>query len=150
LKPILKPLYLLIALLSGMAMAVQGSLNSALGKIIGLVNATLIVHVIGTITVSAIVLLSSSDRQELHKLTQVPWYTLLGGILSVIIIYLVARSIPQLGVAVATTAIIVGQVSTALAIDHLGLFGLQPICFTWWKLVGMILLAGGALLMLYH
>ena len=66
------------------------------------------------------------------------------------IIALVATSIPRLGVAVATTAIIVAQVSTALLIDHLGLFGLQAVPFTWLKLVGMVLLAGGALLMLYR
>ena len=65
------------------------------------------------------------------------------------IIALVAYSIPQLGVAIATTAIIVAQVSTALLIDHLGLFGLQAIPFTWQKLAGMLFLATGALLMLY-
>ncbi len=130
-------------------MALQGSLNSALGKIIGLWEATLLVHIIGTATVGALILLTPLDQGELAKLPQTPWYTLLGGILSVAIIALVAYSIPQLGVAIATTAIIVAQVSTALLIDHLGLFGLQAIPFTWQKLAGMLFLATGALLMLY-
>lgn len=130
-------------------MALQGSLNSALGKIIGLWEATLLVHIIGTATVGALILLTPLDQGELAKLPQTPWYTLLGGILSVAIIALVAYSIPQLGVAIATTAIIVAQVSTALLIDHLGLFGLQAIPFTWQKLAGMLFLAAGALLMLY-
>ena len=112
-------------------MALQGSLNSALGKIIGLWEATLLVHIIGTATVGAVILFTPLNQGELAKLTQAPWYTLLGGVLSVAIIALVATSIPRLGVAVATTAIIVAQVSTALLIDHLGLFGLEPICFTW-------------------
>ncbi|NLJ34266.1 MAG: DMT family transporter [Firmicutes bacterium] len=146
----LKPLYFITALLSGMAMALQGSLNSALGKVIGLWEATLMVHIIGTATVGALILLTPLDQGELAKLSHTPWYTLLGGILSVAIVALVAYSIPQLGVAIATTAIIVAQVSTALLIDHLGLFGLEAIPFTYQKLVGMLLLAGGALLMLYN
>lgn len=129
-------------------MALQGSLNSALGKIIGLLEATLMVHVIGTATVAVLVLFTPLDRGNLTKLTQTPWYYLLGGILSVAIIYGVVSSIPKLGVAIATTSIIVGQVSTALLIDHFGLFGMEPVCFTWRKLIGMLLLSGGSLLML--
>ncbi len=64
------------------------------------------------------------------------------------IIYLVQASISKLGVAIATTAIVFGQVSTALLIDHFGLFGLREIPFTWWKLLGLIFLATGAKLML--
>ncbi|HHW54902.1 MAG: DMT family transporter [bacterium] len=146
----LNPIYLLVALISGAAMALQGSLNSALGKIIGLWEATLLVHIIGTATVGAVILFTPLNQGDLTKLGDAPWYTLLGGVLSVAIIALVATSIPRLGVAVATTAIIVAQVSTALLIDHLGLFGLQAVPFTWLKLVGMVLLAGGALLMLYR
>lgn len=130
-------------------MALQGSLNSALGKITGLWEATLLVHIIGTATVGAVILFTPLNQGDLTKLGDAPWYTLLGGVLSVAIIALVT-SIPRLGVAVATTAIIVAQVSTALLIDHLGLFGLQAVPFTWLKLVGMVLLAGGALLMLYR
>ncbi len=130
-------------------MALQGSLNSALGKIIGLWEATLLVHIIGTATVGAVILFTPLNQGDLTKLGDAPWYTLLGGVLSVAIIALVATSIPRLGVAVATTAIIVAQVSTALLIDHLGLFGVQAVPLNWLKLVGRVLLAGGALLMLY-
>ncbi|MDN5366221.1 MAG: bacterial/archaeal transporter family-2 protein, partial [Thermacetogenium sp.] len=35
-----------------------------------------------------------------------------------------------------------------LIIDHFGLFGLKEIPFTWWKLLGIVLLATGAKLML--
>ena len=54
----------------------------------------------------------------------------------------------RIGVAAATTAIIVGQVGTALAIDHFGCFGLEKIPFTWIKAVGVACLALGGWLML--
>lgn len=81
-------------------------------------------------------------------LSQAPWYTYLGGVISVFIIYLVAASIPKIGAANATTAIIVGQVTMAVIIDHLGLFGLQADAFTYRQGVGIILLAVGAKLLL--
>ena len=146
----LNTIYLVLALLSGLSMAIQGSLNTALGKIIGLWEATLTVHIIGTATVAAIIFLTPLAKGDLEKLNHAPWYTFFGGVLSVIIICLVVASIDKLGVALATTAIIVGQVSTALAIDHFGLFGLEAVPFTWWKGIGTVLLAAGALLMLRH
>lgn len=87
-------------------------------------------------------------QSDLGSLAKVPVYLYLGGLLSVAIIYAVLSSIAGIGVATATTAIIVGQVGTALLIDHLGLFGLERHSFSWLKAAGMALLALGAKLML--
>jgi transporter family-2 protein len=143
-----KLITLAIAAIAGLMMAVQGSLNAALGKVIGLWEATLVVHGIGTVVTGAAVFSFAAGNGALGNITSAPWYTLLGGVLSVVIIYTVAVSIPRLGVATATTAIIVGQVLTALCIDHLGCFGLDRVSFTWFKLLGLALLAAGAWLLL--
>lgn len=138
-----------LAAIAGLAMAVQGSLNAALSKVIGLFPATLVVHIIGTVLTAAAVIFHIGGGGNLAKIAAAPWYTYLGGILNVLIIAGVAATIPRLGVATATTAIIVGQVLTALCIDHLGCFGLDKIPFTWIKLLGLALLAAGAWLLLY-
>lgn len=139
---------LLIALIAGVSMALQGSLNTALGKIIGLLEATFVVHLIGIAALVALLFVFRLGHGNLGRFGAAPWYTYLGGILGVVIIYAVVASISKLGVAVTTTAIIVGQVSTALLIDHFGLFGLREIPFTWWKLLGVLFMATGAKLML--
>lgn len=138
---------LLIGLVAGISMALQGSLNTMLSKVVGLVEAAFIVHLIGAVALAALLLLRLGHG-DLGRIGDAPWYAYLGGLLSVVILYTVMVSISKLGVAVATTAIIVGQVSTALIIDHFGLFGLREIPFTWWKLFGVALLATGAKLML--
>jgi transporter family-2 protein len=140
---------LILAAMAGLAMAVQGSLNAALNKITGLFPATLIVHVIGT-AITAVVVLFELEGDSLSKVFSAPWYTYLGGILNVLIIAGVAMVIPRLGVASATTAVIVGQVLTALCIDQLGCFGLEQIPFTAAKLLGLALLAAGAWLLLFR
>ncbi len=140
-------LAILLAAVAGISMAVQGSLNAVLGKYVGQVEATFFVHIIGSLAVGAI-LLVGLGKGNMGKFMEVPWYAYLGGIISVLIIYGVAASIPKVGVALATTAIIVGQVSTAMLIDHFGLFGLEKIPFTLLKFGGLVLLAAGARMML--
>ncbi|EEG76635.1 DMT family transporter [Dethiobacter alkaliphilus] len=139
---------LLIAFIAGVAMAVQGSLNTGLGKIVGLLEATFIVHIIGAAALVILLFLFRLGQGNLSKVPQAPWYLYLGGLISVVIIYAVVASISRVGVASATTAIIVGQVGTAILIDHLGLFGLERIPFSWLKAVGVILLAIGTKFML--
>jgi len=139
---------LLIATGSGITMALQGSINSALGKVIGILEATFIVHVVGLLLVSALLFGLGLGDGNLAFIVKSPWYYYLGGVLGVIIVYSVVRAIPPLGVAVATTAIILGQVLTAALVDHLGLFGLNKIPFTWYRVAGTVLMAGGAWLLL--
>lgn len=140
---------LLIALIAGITMAVQGSLNSGLNKQVGLWEATFIVHTIAFVILVLLLFVFRIGQGDFGKMINAPWYLYLGGILGVIITATVVMSIPKLGVAVATTAIIVGQVGTACLIDHLGLFGLEQVSFTWQKAVGIALLAAGARFMLH-
>ena len=138
---------LLLAGLSGILMALQGSMNSALSKVVGLAEATLIVHLVGLMG-SVALLIFGWGQGSWQKFKGAPWYTYLGGLLGVAIVYLVVASISKIGVASATTAIIVGQVSTAALVDFLGWFGLKPLPFTLWKGVGLALMAGGTWLLL--
>lgn len=139
---------LLLAFLAGATMAVQGSLNAALGKLIGLLEATFVVHLVGTGALVLALFVFRLGQGDSGNLAKVPLYLYLGGLLSVAIIYAVLSSIAGIGVATATTAIIVGQVGTALLIDHFGWFGLERHSFSWLKAAGMGLLALGAKLML--
>ena len=136
--------YLAIAALSGAAMALQGTLNTALGKIVGIWESTLIVHIIGTITALLIMLIIGTGFSNLSKISAAPWYVYLGGILNVLIIYAVVRSMPQIGVGNATTAIIVAQLITALIIDTTGAFGMKKMPFQYLDILGVALLAIGA------
>lgn len=138
---------LLFAVAAGTAMALQGSLNTVLGKAVGMLEATFFVHLSGTVVLIALLLFGVGEG-NIGQWLKAPWYSYLGGLLGVAIIYLVQASISKLGVALATALIVVGQVAAALVIDHFGLFGLREIPFTWWKLFGLFLLAAGAKLML--
>jgi transporter family-2 protein len=140
-------LALLIAALAGLLMAVQGGINAKFSKVIGLLEASFIVHLIGTVFALILIFLKAGEG-SFNNLGKVPWYAYLSGVLSVGIIYGVAKAIPLVGAAVATTGIILAQVSGAAIIDHFGWFGLEPVEFHWLKGVGIILLAAGGYFLL--
>ncbi len=88
------------------------------------------------------------NKRPIFPLPDVPWYVYFGGVIGIFIVYFVAMSIPEAGVSNATTAIIVGQVLTALLIDHLGAFGLEASSFGVQQVMGLFLLAIVAKLLL--
>lgn len=139
---------LLLAALAGATMAVQGTLNASLSKVVGLLEATLIVMIIGALTTLLALYPLGLGKGNVFKLGTAPWYTLGGGVLIVLITYGVAASIPKVGVANATTAIVAAQVAAALLIDHCGFFGVEALSFTWWKAAGLVFLATGTYIML--
>jgi transporter family-2 protein len=143
-----KLLPILVAGAAGAAMAFQGAINAALGKIVGILEATFVVHLVGLVFVAALLFVLQLGQGSLLKLGQAGWHLYLGGILGVAIIYGVARSIPEIGVAPATTAIIVVQLLTAAIIDHTGLFGLKQLSFAWYRAIGVLFMASGAFLLL--
>jgi len=136
----------LLATVSGIAMAIQGTLNSSLSQKTSLLSATLVVHVIGTLVALIAALAWKTPLLKNHWIA-IPWYLYLGGVLSVLIVGLVAVSIPKVGVCNATTAIIIGQVSMAVLIDHYGWFGMSRLPWNPWQLVGIGLFAAGAKLL---
>lgn len=143
----MKWLYLGIAALAGAAMAVQGSLNSVLNKNAGIWPASLWVHVTGAITVLAILIWARAPVSSLFA-HPAPWPAYLGGFLNVLIIWGVMKSMPAVGVGNATAAIVLLQLITALLVDNCGLLGLKKIGWSWWNLVGIVLMVIGARLIL--
>ncbi len=140
---------LFISAVSGITMAVQGTVNAQLSQKTNIWEATFLVHFIGAFIVAAIMFMLKVGSFRFSKWLGVPWYLYSGAFLSVAIIYLVALSIPKVGVSNATTAIIVGQVTTAVIIDHFGLFGVSKIAWTYSNFLGIALFAAGAKLLMH-
>ena len=110
-------LFLIIAAASGILMALQGSLNSALSKVIGVLEGSLVVHLLGLLTVAVLLYLCGLGRGDLGRLGEAPWYLYLGGVLNAAIVYGVMLAIGKTGAGIATTAIITGQLAASLLVD---------------------------------
>jgi len=137
-----------VAAAAGVLMAIQGSLNGALSKVIGVLEGNFILHVVGLLLVAALLFVCGLGRGDLGKLGEAPWYLYLGGVINVAIIYGVMLAIAKSGAGNATTAIITGQLAMALVVDWLGLFGLEQNPMTWGRGLGLVLMAVAAKLLL--
>lgn len=133
---------LLAAAVAGAAMALQGTFNTAAGKVIGNAENTLVVHVIGAVTIG-VLLFFGVGKGDFGRMGQIPWYGYLGGVLSAVIIFGVIFAMGKIGVGGATAVIILAQITTAFVIDSFGLFGAEKVAFAWTRLLGVVLLAVG-------
>lgn len=138
-------LALAAACMAGILMAVQGALNTGLSRFVGLLRAVFAVHASGLIMMIPLVLAIKSNS---GSFSSAKWYYYLGGPLGVAIVYMVAAAISKAGAWRATTAIVTGQVLTAVILDHFGAFGLQKSPFPLVKLLGVAFLSLGAWILL--
>jgi transporter family-2 protein len=138
-------LAVILTAVAGGLIALQAPINAGLGRATGSLPAALVSFVVGTIALAAIVVLSGKAG-GLSSTFDVGWIYLLGGLLGAIYVVnalIVVGSIGAGGVAAAT---ITGQLVASMAIDRLGLFGLDEIPLTPERILGVVLLGIGTIL----
>ena len=135
----------LIALISGALMSVQGVFNT------GVMNHTSI-WVSGTwVQFSALIVCLAgwlfTGRESFGRLFSVePKYMLLGGAIGAFITFTVIKSMDALGPAKAAMLIVISQLIVAYLIELLGLFGVARQALEWRKVLGMVVAIVGVIL----
>jgi transporter family-2 protein len=132
---------IIISILSGLLMCIQGVWNTRLTEKVGVCFGTTIVQAVGL--VSALILLLFVRDGNVSGLRSVNKLYLLGGILGVGIVYTVIVGMSALGPAYATMLILVAQVLGAYLIEVFGLFGTEKVPFQWLKLIGLACIVVG-------
>ena len=140
------PILILLMLCGGMAIAVQPSINARLAQKIGALESSMISFGVGTLALLMVVLMTG--RGNLRGLTGASWLELTGGFLGAFFVTLTIICVPRLGTAAVMAMVISGQLIAGALLDHYGLFGLRQLPLTPLRLAGMLLLAGGAALVI--
>ena len=135
----------LFTAVAGGLIALQAPINAGLGKSTGNLPAALVSFVIGTIALTAIVVLSGKAG-GLGSTFDVSWYYLLGGLLGAVYVANALIAVSAIGAGGVAAATIAGQLAASVAIDRLGLFGLDEVPLTPERLLGVVLLFVGTLL----
>lgn len=133
---------ILIALLSGALMSVQGVFNTELTKQTSLWVST------GWVQISAFLVCVAAwlftGRESVGALMKVEnKYILLGGVIGAFITVTVIQSMSSLGPAKAAMLIVIAQLAVAYIIELLGSFGVEKVDFQWRKLLGMAIAIAG-------
>ena len=127
---------ILVALISGALMSIQGVFNTEVTKQTSLWVST----GWGQLSAFAVCVLAwiFTGRDSIAALWQVEnKYTLLGGVIGAFITITVIQSMGSLGPARAAMLIVISQLAVAYVIELFGLFGVEKVDFEWRRLLGM-------------
>ena len=135
----------LLTACAGGLVAVQAPINAGLGKSTGSLPAALVSFGVGTIALASIVVLSGKAG-GLSSSFDVSWYYLLGGFLGAIYVTNALIAVSVVGAGGVAAATITGQLTASVAIDRLGLFGLDQVALSPERVAGVVLLLAGTVL----
>lgn len=135
---------IVLSIIAGMAMSVQGVMNTRLGEGIGNMEANAFVQ--GTafaLAMLALLFYRQGSFAQLGSVSKLYW---LGGALGLVITITVMLGIKSLGTTLAISVILISQLLVAALIDAFGLMGSEKVAFDWTKYCGLALMLGGVLL----
>lgn len=132
--------------IAGSMIAIQSVLNSTLGQRMGNLGSVLVLTIVSITTLILLILIfpNTADLKQLPSSSE--WYLYVGGVLGVAILAAPIFLVPRIGTTSTLVAIVLGQMATALLIDHFGIFSSPKIEVTLTRVLGIALVAFGAFL----
>lgn len=134
----------IIAIISGIAMSVQGVFNTKLSDKIGTWETNTIVQ--GSALVLTLIILFFFGNGNFREIKSTNKLYLLGGALGVVITFTVILSIKSLGTTVGIGTILIAQLLAAALIDAFGLFGSEKVPFSFHEILGIVIMIAGIVL----
>lgn len=130
---------IIIAIISGALMSIQGVFNTNFSKQTNVWFSNLFIQLTAFI-MCLVMLLVTKSGMNIGKLFHLnDKYILLGGILGAFITLTVIKSISLLGTAKAIMIIVVAQLVVAYCIELFGIFNVEKVGFEVKKLIGVII-----------
>jgi bacterial/archaeal transporter family-2 protein len=139
----LRILFPALAIAAGVAAALQAATNAGLAKSAGLGPALVVNTVI--VLMGTLGLWAALGAKTTFFPAGASWTLYLGGLFGFVIIASLALVFPKIGAAYAVALMVGGQCVAALVVDHFGLMGMQRDPLTAQRVIGVALVAAGAL-----
>ena len=140
--------YLVVALATGAAIAVQSLSNSRLRLALGTpVWAAIAQFIVGFLALVAVAIVMRDPVPATGGLSRMPWWGWIGGAIGSLFIVVTIVLTPRLGTALTLATITVGQLIAALALDHYGWLGAPVVRLSMPRVLGAAFLLAGIALM---
>ncbi|MDN4543979.1 DMT family transporter [Pseudomonas sp. C32] len=136
-----------VVVAAGAVLSVQAAINGRLGETVGVLRSSLLTFVVGAVSTGLLVLFF--EPAHAVSLLDVPKWQLGGALFGVVYMVVMVAAIPRVGTAVATVAVIVGQMGMGMLIDQFGWLGNPAIELSSCRLLAMVCL-GLALVFMYR
>ena len=132
-------LLLLVVVGAGAVLSVQAAINGKLGESVGVLRSSLLTFVVGAV-ITALLIVFFEPAQAV-SLMDVPKWQLSGALFGVTYMLVMVGAVPRVGAAVATVAVIVGQLGMGMLIDNFGWLGNPAIELSGSRMLAMACLA---------
>ncbi len=138
---------LVLAVAAGAMLPLQAGINAELARWIdGPARAAFVSFLVGTIALLALSLVATRGVASLARVDGAPWWIWIGGLLGAFYVFGSIVAAPRLGAVVLIAAVLAGQSVASLVIDHYGWVGFAEHAITPGRVLGVVLLAAGAFL----
>src|SRR5918994_924992 len=141
-------LAIFLSLVAGVAGSVQVAVSGAFGRRIGVLEATAFGSLGAALIVCSLVLVARQGFGGVVAGFREPPWLWLNAAMGAIVVLTITFTAPRIGTFATIGLLIAGQLAMGVLIDAAGLFGLERIPVTPARIVGLTLLAVGALLVL--
>lgn len=140
-------LFIILAILAGMAMPTQATVNSKLAVSVGNpILAAFISFLVGTVALFVYILLTGVPLSNITSSKDAPTVAWIGGFLGAFFVSVMATIVPRIGVALAFSLAIGGQMLATIIIDHFGLLGVPVKEINLMRVLGATLITVGVVL----
>lgn len=141
-----KIIWILVSLLAGSFIAVQGGLNTLVGREIkSPIHASLISFIIGT-TLLALYTVVTRQTVSFDGLRNIPWYAWFAGALGAFSLTAIVLAFPKLGPGLTFGLLVAGQMIISVVLEHYGILVAQPHPISFLRVLGILLIVGGVAL----
>lgn len=138
---------LALVVIAGAVLSMQAAINGRLGESVGVIRSSQLTFVVGAVLSGLLIFFFEPSHTQ--TLLTVPKWQLAGALFGMFYMLVMVASVPKVGVATATVAVICGQLSMGMMIDTFGWFGNQAIGFSMSRMAALICLAL-ALVLIYR
>lgn len=132
-------LLLLLVVGAGAVLSVQAAINGRLGQTVGVLRSSLLTFVVGTVVTGLLIVFF--EPAHALSLLDVPKWQLGGALFGVVYMMVMVGAVPRVGTAVATVAVILGQLAMGMLIDNFGWLGNPAIELSGSRVLAMACLA---------
>lgn len=140
-------LVIVVAVVGGVAVAVQGQLVGLMDRTVGTLGSTFITYGGGGLLVGVIMLLAGGDG--LTRWRELPPWTALAGLTGIVIIGSISYTVARVGLVAALMVLTVSQFVVSAVIDHYGWLGTEVRILDTTRMAGLVLLVIGTWLALH-
>ena len=140
----MKGIAYLLGIFAGFGLTVQIAMNSQLRRTLESANtAAFVSFLVGLMALLALLLLTRAPIPAREALGAVPLWAWFGGVLGAFYVASSTVVAGELGAATLLGLALLGQLSTALMIDHFGWLNMPVHPITWTRIAGVALLGSG-------